>query len=128
MPAPEGNTNNLKWKTPEERREAFDHIYNHLAEGYSKESLTICDWDTVERYCQNFPVEFPTEKLREAMRHQRFTWEEIGLKGAQGKVEGFNATSWIFNMKNRFPNEWREKQEIEQKTFNVTISGDDAEL
>lgn len=43
-------------------------------------------------------------------RCQNF-WEELGLVGVtEGK--NFNATAWIYNMKCRFPDQWREKQEI----------------
>ncbi|WP_078601990.1 hypothetical protein [Thioclava sp. DLFJ4-1] len=39
-----------------------------------------------------------------------------------------DTTAAIFWLKNRRPDEWRDKKEIEAKTFNVTISGDDGEL
>jgi hypothetical protein len=26
---------------------------------------------------------------------------------------GFNATSYIFNMKNRFPSDWRDRQDVD---------------
>lgn len=35
-------------------------------------------------------------------------WEQLGIDGMLGKVKGFNATIWIFNMKNRF--RWRDLQ------------------
>lgn len=31
-----------------------------------------------------------------------YFWEVLGRSGATGRVPSFNATSWIFNMKNRF--------------------------
>lgn len=109
MPGAKGNQNNKKWKTPKERQEAFEAVCQHLAAGYSKESFPLADWDTVEAYCKEFPIDFPPEKLKEAMRRQQAGWEKIGMDGARGEIEGFNATSWIFNMKNRF--NWRDKQD-----------------
>lgn len=40
-------------------------------------------------------------------------WERNGRKATFGESPGFNATSWIFNMKNRFKDEWRDKVEQE---------------
>ena len=37
-------------------------------------------------------------------------WEELGHKGVTGQIEGFNASAWIFNMKNRA--HWRDKTEV----------------
>ena len=111
MPAPVGNTYNLKWKTAEDRQEACDAVCAHLASGLSKASFPHADWDTVERYLGEFPEDFPTEKIREAERLGRLKWEKMGMDGAGGVIQGFNAASWIFNMKNRFPTEWRDKTE-----------------
>jgi len=38
-------------------------------------------------------------------------WEELGQLGAAGQIEGFNATSFIFNMKNRFREDYTEIRE-----------------
>src|SRR5690348_12135752 len=35
-------------------------------------------------------------------------WEVIGLQGTKGVLPKFNATSWIFTMKNRFRERWRD--------------------
>ena len=40
-------------------------------------------------------------------------WEMKGRQATVGEVEGFNATSFIFNMKNRFKEDWRDKQEVD---------------
>lgn len=110
MPAPKGNDYNLKWKTPVERQEAFAAVCEHLAQGYSKECFPLADWDTIESYCEKFPEDFPTEKLKEAMRAHRLLWEGIGIDGARGKINNFSASSWIFNMKNRFRADWADRQ------------------
>lgn len=122
MPAPKGNNYNKKWKTQKERQEAFEEVYNHLAAGFSKESFPLADWDTVEAYIKEFPEDFPPKKINEAMRYQRLKWERLGMDGAMGNVDGFNATAWIFNMKNRFSAEWRDKQ------VNEHVGKDDSEL
>jgi len=40
-------------------------------------------------------------------------WESKGREATFGGVPNFNATSFIFNMKNRFPADWRDKQDHE---------------
>lgn len=119
MAAPKGNNYKMKWKTQAERREAFSAVCEHLRKGLSKNSLPIADWDTVERYCKDFPEDFPIEKIEEALRSQMMLWEEIGMEGAKGERPGFNAASWIFNMKNRFKADWRDKID-----YDVEFTGD----
>ena len=44
-------------------------------------------------------------------------WEKIGLEG-----------TWSFNMKNRFPRDWRDKQDIDfdtSGTISIVIGGED---
>lgn len=80
----------------------------HLAEGYSKESFIDCDYVTIESHLDKYPSVFDTEKrlITAAIRKGRFWWEERGKKGLMvGKR--FNATVWIFNMKNRY-DEWKD--------------------
>lgn len=89
-------------------------LVDHMADGFSFESFagligvtrsTIYLW--VEKHEQ-----FSDAKQR-GFEASRLTWEKIGkdiAKDGQG-----NATSFIFNMKNRFPDEWREKQEIKHE-------------
>lgn len=117
MPAPKGNQYNKKWKTKAERQAAFQQVYDHLASGLSKACFPYADWDTVEAYCKEFPEDFPPQKLQEAMRLQQYEWEKLGLDGAKGKIDGFNAASWVFNMKNRF--KWRDKPEEEQVKVEI---------
>ena len=109
MPAKKGNDYNRKWKTSAQRQAAFKEVCDHIASGLSKASLPLCDWDTVEAYMERYPEDFPADRLKEAIRRQMLVWEKIGLNGAMGEIKGFNATAWAFNMKNRFPMEWRDK-------------------
>jgi hypothetical protein len=52
-------------------------------------------------------------ELAEAVEHGKIMcqvfWEKLGIMGASGKIPGFNAASYIFNMKNRF--KWTDRQE-----------------
>lgn len=38
-------------------------------------------------------------------------WEKLGIDGASGKIEGFNATAYIFNKTNKFPNLYKRNNE-----------------
>lgn len=98
--APIGNTNRMRWKTPEERIKACEELCKELEEGLPKEYLDIADWDTIERYMRDFPVEFPSEKVEAAIRHGIKKIVRLGYGGMSGKVEGFVPRTWEFITQN----------------------------
>jgi hypothetical protein len=54
-------------------------------------------------------------------------WEEQGRIATFGEVPGFNSTAYIFQMKNRFKDDWRDKHEIDQNVngeITITIGKD----
>ena len=67
--------------------------------------------DTLNDWGKNNP-EF-SAALKEAVSQSQAWWERKGREGATGEVDGFNSTAWIFNMKNRFREDWRDKHEVE---------------
>ncbi len=91
----------LKFPTPEKRKEMWQALCDHVSQGYSMKSFPVCDDETCWDYAEKFPDDCPWDELRVAQRKSLLFWERIGTAGATGKLEGFNATSWIFNMKNR---------------------------
>lgn len=104
-----GNKFGEKYKTPEKRLEVFNQYLEHLEAGYSKESFRPCDYRTMEKYIDEYPTELQSELVQGAMRGNRFFWEDMGLRGTKGELQGFNSSSWKFNMNNRFG--WSEKRE-----------------
>jgi hypothetical protein len=81
-----------------------------LAEGYSFEAscgaLNICK-DTGYRWVKEYP-EFSDAKKRGEAQGQIW-WEREGKRGMNfGK--DFNATVWVFSMKNRF--DWSDKKDL----------------
>lgn len=53
-------------------------------------------------------------------------WEKKGREATFGGVEGFHATSYIFQMKNRFRDEWRDKIDHDVEfsgDINITLGG-----
>ena len=49
-----------------------------------------------------------SEAIKEATQLSKVWWENFGQVSALGMVDGFNSTTWIFNMKNRFPETYRD--------------------
>ena len=96
------------------KEEYCERLIDWMAKGMSFESFagevgaskqTIYDW--VDRR-----PEF-AEAKRLAFDKCRVFWEKLMIAGAAGKIKNFNATMVIFNMKNRFKDEWRDVQRQE---------------
>jgi transposase len=86
-------------------------LVQHMKEGYSFESFaglvgvtrkTIYNWLEIPEFLHAKERGFEVSRL---------TWEKIG-KTITVHGEG-NATAFIFNMKNRFREDWNDKKEIE---------------
>jgi hypothetical protein len=48
------------------------------------------------------------------------------MNGAKGEIQGFNAASWIFNMKNRYKDNFRDKIDHDVEfsgDINITLGG-----
>lgn len=113
--APKGNQNKLKFKTSKERQKVFKDLIEHVENGLSLDCFPPCDRKTIQSYVEKFPIDFPTEKLKEAEREGRRKWEALGGSLAQGKSKG-NPTAWIFNMKNRYREDWHDRSEVDHTT------------
>lgn len=100
---------------PTKYKPAFcDRVIELASEGASKAEialdLNIC-YATFDNW-QNYNPEF-LEAVKKAERLSQGWWEKKGREATFGGIDGFNATSFIFNMKNRFKADWRDKQEVE---------------
>lgn len=69
--------------------------------------IDVCK-ETLYEWTRKHPEFLDAKKRHESKC--RVWWEKIGNTQAAGKLQG-NATSWIFNMKNRF--KWRDRIETE---------------
>jgi len=49
-------------------------------------------------------------------------WEKGGRAGTFGKVSGFNATSYSLQMRNRFPEDWRDKQDLDHRSSDGSMT------
>lgn len=65
--------------------------------------------DTFYEWVKLYP-EF-SDAYKKGLSLSQGWWEKLGRGGAAGKIEIQPAT-WIFNMKNRFHDDWKDKHEI----------------
>ena len=70
-----------------------------------------CDVDraTLNNWMQQHPEFFIA--VKRGLQKSQVWWERQGRLATFGGVDGFNATSYIFQMKNRFKEDWRDKVE-----------------
>ena len=68
--------------------------------------------DTIYAWIDNYDEFF--DAMKKASELSQAFWERMGREGTTGKISGFNALSYIFQMKNRFPRDWRDRKEVEQ--------------
>lgn len=78
--------------------------------------LLDIDRSTLNDWREKYP-EF-SRAIKRGLQKAQVWWERNGKLATFGGVEGFNATSYIFQMKNRFPDDWRDKQEREHSGPN----------
>lgn len=101
-------------------------VIDHMSRGLSFESFAgvvgTCK-QTIYSWMAKYP-EF-LDARNQADAKCRLFWEKCGIKGLfLGQQDKFNATVWVFNMKNRF--HWRDLQEINQTVESkseVNLSG-----
>lgn len=122
MAAPVGNKHKEKYKTPEARRKMCELACDHLRKGLTQDYFPECDWDTVEHYMRDYPLDVPPEKIAEAKKQGLATLEGLGQQGAKGEIPGFNATAWIFLMKNKAG--WKDRQDVttNDQSINFTVT------
>jgi len=100
---------------PTKYKEGFpEQVINLFKIGASKAEICLkldIGFDAFQDYQEKYP-EF-SEAVKKGLRISQGWWEMKGREATMGGVEGFNATSFIFNMKNRFKEDWRDKQEVD---------------
>lgn len=76
-----------------------------MAEDLDIDRATLNDWMEIHE-------EF-SRAVKRGLQKAQAWWEDQGRIATFGGIDGFNATSYIFQMKNRFKDDWREKVETE---------------
>lgn len=113
MAAAKGNNYNMKYKTTEEQKQLLENYIAHVEQGLSDSCFPDVDMQTFKVYCEKFPEVFETDRIAAAKRKRKLFWEKMGADGSLGELDKFNATSWKFNMQNRFG--WRDKRDYDYK-------------
>jgi transposase len=93
------------------------------AEGMGK--LETCaeigiHYETFEAWQEKHP-EF-SEAVKASQALSQAWWEKNGRIATFGGCPNFNATSYIFQMKNRFSKDWRDKRDIDHSSADGTMS------
>jgi hypothetical protein len=103
--------------------EFCDLVIEAGKEGKTKaEMAALCDVDraTINNWMDEHPEFF--RAVKRGLDHAQAWWEDKGRTATFGGVDGFNATSYIFQMKNRFAEDWRDKQDVSMDA-NIRVSG-----
>jgi hypothetical protein len=95
-----------------------DLLIEHMSKGFSFESfagLVKVARSTIYEWVDKNPDFSDAKKVAE--EQCRLFWEKTALEGLQVQTGpgaiNLNTTMWIFQMKNRFPKEWRDRQQTE---------------
>lgn len=96
------------------KEEYCEQIIKFMKDGSSK--VEFCAeigivYDTFLDWKEKYPAF--SESIKKADLVCQAWWEKNGRKATFGEVEGFNSTGFIFQMKNRFPRDYKDKQEVE---------------
>lgn len=78
--------------------------------------LKVCR-DTIYDWRDKHP-EF-ARALKNGKDASQAAWEDIGEDGIRGNIKNFSATAWMFTMKNRFRDDYKEDKEA--KSTNDSI-------
>lgn len=101
-------------------------------EGASKTEIAVAcgaSRKTLDYWREKHP-EFD-EAMEQAEMHAQVWWEKTGRDLVTGVIEKGSASAFIFQMKNRFPNDYRDRHEVTGKdggALTLTLSKDDAAL
>jgi hypothetical protein len=113
---------------PTKYDQAFcDDVIDFLSQGYS-----VTAWAGSKRVARSTVYKWASEhpEFSDALNIGQAAsalWWETCLRTNATTGDGASSAI-IFGLKNRAADDWRDKQEIEQTNFNVTIDGDDADL
>lgn len=95
-------------------------LVKFMSEGYSYQAFAAkidVHIDTLYEWEKRHPAFSEAKNL--AYAKNREFWEKVGIDGALGKIKGFSAASYIFNMKNRF--QWADRVEKIEDTRLSTV-------
>lgn len=103
---------------------------------YSKEMCAIAeqvlaDGESLAAICAELDISRTTlyewrdshpefrDAIASGLQKAQRAWEKIGKDGIVGNYEKFNAAPWIFTMKNRFRDDYREDKEVKSESTSI---------
>lgn len=102
--------------------EYCEQLIEHMTNGFSFESfagLISVDRQTIYNWIDAQPEFFDAK--RQGFEKSRLFWEDVAIKGASGSMP-VNATLTVFNLKNRFPKEWRDKHDVNHSSEDGSMT------
>lgn len=80
-----------------------------------------CELGICKATFSNYEAEYPEflASVKLAVMHSQAFWEQKGRLATFGGVPNFNAVAWIFNMKNRFSQSWKDNNKSEGEDENI---------
>lgn len=104
------------------RPEMCDDLLDMGRQGYSKHEMAAelgIAWSTFHNWMNRHP-EF-LDAVKDATAAAQAWWERQGREKTFEK-DGMNPTSYIFQMKNRFPSDWRDKRESDHTSSDGSMT------
>ena len=115
--APKGNTNSERYKTSAQRQEVCRLLCMHLRKGLTRSSFGLISRQNLKRYIETYPEDFPIEQIEQAECESIARYE----KALRDQIDLGDSKATMFALKNRAPEDWKDKREVEQRT---TITDD----
>ena len=100
-------------------------------EGKSKTQMAAAlgvDRHTVDDWSKDARKPEFSEALKLALTCAEAYWENIGQQGTKGVLPKFNSSSWIYTMKCRFRDNWKDQTESRVDISNTVKTMTDEEL
>lgn len=105
-------------------------LIDYMAQGFSFKSfgsIPEVSEDTLHEWCKVYPDFSESKKIGKVKQANML--ESIGIQAMQGKILNFNATAWVFYMKNT--QKWRtndiQNEVANNQAISITIVKDDAD-
>ena len=115
---------------PSKYKKAFCDVVLQVGEegGTLIEMAEACDVhrETIREWQEKHP-EF-SDAVKRAEQKSQAWWVNVGKKATLGEVDNFNATSFIFNMKNRFREDWRDRHEVDNTSSDGSMTPKPTEI
>jgi hypothetical protein len=108
------------------RTETFDEKYCEIAAkvlaGGESLAAVCAELDIARSTLYEWRDKYPSfaKALSQGLQKAQRVWENIGKEGITGDIKNFGGTPWMFTMKNRFRDDYRDDKD-EKKDDAVSV-------